>query len=64
MEIRISPRGIELTGESLGTLDNVIKIIRNNSVFEVLDSGCRFQWLECEQLRNKAATSVHGILCP
>lgn len=50
-------------GESLGTLDDFIKM-RNDFVFEILDSGRRFHWLECEQLRNENAASVHGILCP
>lgn len=54
---RISTRGGELT-QSLGTLDDFIKIIRSDSGFEVLDSGSRFYWLECLQLRNKNA-----ILC-
>lgn len=37
-----------------GTLDDFIKIIRNYFGFMVLDSGSMFQWLESEQLRNKA----------
>lgn len=32
----------ECTEQSLGTLDNFIKMIRNNSVFEVLDSEVWF----------------------
>lgn len=43
---------------SLGTLDDFIKIIRNDSGFEVLDSGSRFYWLECLQLINKNAICV------
>ena len=58
---RISTRGRELT-QSLGTLDDFIKIIRNDSDFEVLDSGSRFYWLECLQLRKKNASLCMAFL--
>ena len=55
---RISTLGRKSHILSLGTLDDFIKIIRNDPGFEVLDSGSRFYCLECLQLINKNA-----ILC-